>query len=35
MKDSEEFKVAACIVLGCIIGSLLVLGYHIAKRVFL
>lgn len=34
MKDIEEF-IAACIVLGCIIGSLLVLGYHIVKRVFL
>lgn len=33
--DTEEWELVAMVVLGCIIGALLVLGYHIVKRVFL
>lgn len=31
---NNEEKLAALIVLGCIIGALLVLGYHAVKWVF-
>lgn len=33
--DHEEWKTAVLIVLGCIVGALLVIGYAAAKRVFL
>lgn len=32
--DSEEWKTAVLVVLGCIVGALLVIGYHAVKRVF-
>lgn len=33
--DEDNWKFAALIVLGCIVGALLVLGYHAIKRGFL
>lgn len=33
--DTEEWKLMAMVVLGCIIGALLVLGYHAVRRLLL
>lgn len=33
--DHEDWKFTALIVLGCIIGALLVVGYQTVKRMFL